>query len=148
LVGTLAPAKAAAIEDVVKRVSTTAMLIVVVLVAIVGLPAIVKMGVVPILCILAFAACAIVIGHLMGGPPERYRPVLATALAMRWPAPALVLAKENGWTQQILPVVLTYLIGGAVLTAIYGKWLNRVSPNMDVEDSDIEPQSGQQAAAA
>jgi hypothetical protein len=88
-----------------------------------AVPLILKQGAAPILIVLAFVAVSILIGHLMGGPPESLRPALAATLAGRWVAPALVLANENGWTRQLAPILLTYVLGGALLMIVYQRWV-------------------------
>jgi predicted Na+-dependent transporter len=138
----LAPHHGKTALRIAKPISTVVMLLLVALVLVIAVVKLLTMSAVALLSVLAFVACAIFIGHLMGGPPEDCRPVLATALALRWPAPALVLANENGWTQQVLPIILAYLLGGVVLMAIYGRWQNRHAPLPSVEAPGLRPHAG------
>jgi bile acid:Na+ symporter, BASS family len=97
------------------------LLVLVVLVLVVAVPVIWRFGILPIGVILAFVAIAVVVGHLMGGPGRDTRVTLAAMLAARFPVPAMVLAQANGELKAVLPIVLVYVIGGAVLVPIYAK---------------------------
>ena len=78
-------------------------------------------------CDAAFVAIAIVVGHLLGGPGRDTRVTLAAMLAARFPVPAMVLAQANGELKRVLPVVLVYVIAGALLVPLYAKVVARNS---------------------
>jgi hypothetical protein len=91
------------------------------LVLIIAVPVIFSQHIVNILIVVGFVACAILIGHLLGGPPPELRPTLAAALATRWLPPALALAAVNHSTREVAPVLITYLFAGALLMMLYGR---------------------------
>ena len=63
---------------------------------------------------------AMIIGHLLGGPDDDTRGVLAAASTLRFPALAFMLAKLTPQPQQVLPEVLAYVIASLVLMGLYG----------------------------
>jgi BASS family bile acid:Na+ symporter len=73
------------------------------------------------------ALAGIVIGHLLGGPTEADREVLATSTASRHPAVAIAVATAFPLAdkQEEIAVILLYLIVASILTAIYQKWQAR-----------------------
>jgi bile acid:Na+ symporter, BASS family len=125
LVHALWPGAGATIRKLLNPVSKGAQTLLLLLVLILAVPLLLKVGVVSILLVLGFVASAILIGHLLGGPPQELRPTLAAALATRWVAPALILARVNHSTREVAPVLLTYLIGGALLMMLYGRWVKK-----------------------
>lgn len=131
------PGVGAAIRKIVNPVSHGAHAILLLLVLILAVPLLLKVGAVSILLVLSFVASAILIGHLLGGPPQELRPTLAAALATRWVAPALILARVNHSTREIAPILLTYLIGGALMMMLYGRWVKNLPPS--VERSETSP---------
>src|SRR4051812_37461598 len=70
------PAGADALEKILKPIGGGAMALVLLLLLPLAVPLILKQGAAPILIILAFVAVSILVGHLMGGPPESLRPAL------------------------------------------------------------------------
>ena len=123
------PGARVAITKILKRISNSAQLLLILRVIIIAIPMLIKQSLTSILVILGFVVCAILIGHLLGGPPAELRPTLAAALASRWVAPALILARLNHSTREIAPIFLTYLIGGALLMKLYGRWVWRSKPS-------------------
>ncbi|HET7870940.1 MAG TPA: bile acid:sodium symporter [Terriglobales bacterium] len=76
-----------------------------------------------------FIIAGLVSGHLLGGPPQNQRPVLALATAMRHPGMALAIATTTFPQQKlVMPAVLLYLILAAFLTALYLNWYRRTQP--------------------
>jgi BASS family bile acid:Na+ symporter len=116
---------ATAIARIAAPVSKVASLLLVLLIAIIGAKPLIALGARSLLAVLAFVAAAILVGHLLGAPPPSFRPALAAALAMRFPAPAFVLAKLNGILGPIAPVILAYLILGGLLLGLYDKLLRK-----------------------
>ena len=66
-----------------------------------------------------------IIGHVLGGPDPGSRGVVAAASAMRFPALALVLAHVMPLGQQLIPVVLVYVIVAALSMTVYGAVMRR-----------------------
>ena len=65
---------------------------------------------------------ALLIGHLLGGPDRGDRTVLALSTAMRHPAMAIALAKENFSNEPlVVPAILLYLIVAVVVRLPYTK---------------------------
>jgi BASS family bile acid:Na+ symporter len=106
-------------------VAKAASLLLVLLIAVIGAKPLIALGMRSLLAVLLFVALAILVGHLLGAPPQSLRPTFAAALATRWPAPAFVLAQLNGMRGPIAPVILAYLVFGSVLLGLYHKSLGR-----------------------
>lgn len=121
LVRQLWPATADALGKVLKHVSTVGGLLLVLLVLLIAVPVIFSQHAVNLLIVVGFVACAILIGHLLGGPPPELRPTLAAALATRWLPPALALAAVNQSTREVAPVLITYLFAGVLLMIVYAR---------------------------
>jgi BASS family bile acid:Na+ symporter len=76
------------------------------------------------LALAIFMAAGTAVGHLLGGPAEEDRTVLAIATSSRHPGLALAIAKANFPEQSLLVAgaVVIYLILRIVLTIPYGRW--------------------------
>jgi bile acid:Na+ symporter, BASS family len=73
-----------------------------------------------------FLVAGLVTGHLLGGPSQEQRPVLALATAMRHPGMALAIATATFPEQKLVaPAILLYLLVAALLTAGYVSWRRR-----------------------
>lgn len=72
--------------------------------------------------------CAIVGGHLLGGPTWHGRGGLALAAAIRHPGIAAALIGANGIDGPALPAVLLFMFVGVVITALYQIWWRRRQP--------------------
>jgi BASS family bile acid:Na+ symporter len=116
---------ATAVARIAAPVAKVAGLLLLLLILVIGAKPLFTLGIRSLLSVLIFVALAILVGHLLGAPPPNFRPTLAAALAMRFPAPAFVLAKLNGILDPIVPVILAYLIFGSVLLALYHKMLGK-----------------------
>lgn len=77
-----------------------------------------------VLVMAVLAACAIAVGHALGGPNDDERPTLAVASAMRHPGIALAIATTNvPEASHVGAAVLTYLLVSLVLTTVYGRFV-------------------------
>ena len=74
----------------------------------------------------AFAAVGVIVGHLLGGPAEDDRSVLALATATRHPGVAIALAQRNFPEQtQAIAAIALGLIVVTVVTGFYIAWHKR-----------------------
>ena len=73
----------------------------------------------------AVAVGAVVIGHVLGGPNRESRGVVAVASAMRFPALALVLAAALPRGNEVIPVILVYVLAAFLATTIYSAIMAR-----------------------
>jgi BASS family bile acid:Na+ symporter len=86
-----------------------------------------------------FIVVGLVVGHLLGGPGQEDRTVLAIASASHHPGVALQLANLNFPNEpSVAPAVLLYLLTVAVLTTPYVLWRKRLIP----DTTGSSPQSG------
>lgn len=74
-----------------------------------------------LLTIVAFAAAALGIGHVLGGPAAEDRAVLALSTTSRHPGVALAIAHGTSTVIPVAGVVLICVVAGAVLGALYVK---------------------------
>jgi len=70
-------------------------------------------------------ALSLASGHLLGGPTQEKRAVLAVASIARNVGLALFLAGLTDYGQQFVPTLLTYLILGGGLSVPYALWSKR-----------------------
>lgn len=81
-----------------------------------------------ILVIAAFVVAGLAAGHLLGGPREDDRTVLALATATRHPALALAIAKSGFPNEPGLgAAILLYLLVGAFVALPYIRWRRKVA---------------------
>jgi len=78
--------------------------------------------------IAVFVAAGLATGHLLGGPDEGDRTVLALATATRHPAVALAVAQAAAPDEKTVPAaMILYILTGAILSIPYVKWRSRRS---------------------
>jgi BASS family bile acid:Na+ symporter len=77
------------------------------------------------LACVATALGAVVIGHLLGGPDDGTRGVVASASTLRFPALGLVLASVTAEPKRMVPVVLAYVIAALAAVTVYGRVMAR-----------------------
>jgi BASS family bile acid:Na+ symporter len=79
-----------------------------------------------VLAMVAIALVGLLAGHLLGGPTDNDRLVLALASATRHPAIALTIATANFPDEKLVPAaVVLYLLVSLVVTTAYLKWSKR-----------------------
>jgi len=99
--------------------------VIVLLVVAPNLRAMLWLGWLPSAAIVIMVAAALAIGHLLSGPPQERRSVLAIANIARNVGLALFIAGLSDYGQQFIPTLLTYLILGALLAVPYSVWSKR-----------------------
>jgi len=75
--------------------------------------------------IVLMVALSLAAGHLLGGPTQEKRAVLAVASIARNVGLALFLAGLTDYGQQFVPTLLTYMILGGLLAVPYALWSKR-----------------------
>jgi BASS family bile acid:Na+ symporter len=125
----LAPTIAARIAGPLSHVATIVLVVAFVPVLLKIWPAIVgSFGNFSLLTIGVFVTIGLVVGHVLGGPDSEDRRVLALATASRHPGVALaVVHNSGGLLLPLLGIVLVCLVVGALLGAVYTKWIERLS---------------------
>jgi BASS family bile acid:Na+ symporter len=113
-----------------KPVSTAALAVLVVCALVVLfklLPAMISLiGDGTIVVFIVFVAVGIIAGHLLGGPQENNRVVLAHSSAVRHPAVALAIASANFPEQKlVIPAILLYLLVNLLVFIPYLAWRRR-----------------------
>ena len=79
-----------------------------------------------VVAVLLFIAVGLVVGHLLGSPDPDNRTALALATATRHPDVAIaVLHAVLPAAEDVVPVVLLYLVIGIVASVPYVKWRTR-----------------------
>jgi bile acid:Na+ symporter, BASS family len=76
--------------------------------------------------VVAFAAGSLLIGHAVGGPDPAERTALAIATVTRHPGLALLIATATFPNLQVLPPILSLIIGCALVSLPYTAWRKRV----------------------
>ena len=88
-----------------------------------------RLGDFTIVAIAVFVAAGLATGHLLGGPDEGDRTVLALATATRHPAVALAVAQATAPDEKTVPAaMILYILTGAILSIPYVKWRTRRLP--------------------
>ncbi len=75
--------------------------------------------------VIAFAAGSLLIGHVLGGPDPRERTALAIATVTRHPGLVLLIATSSFPNLQVLPPILSLIIGCAIVSIPYTVWRKR-----------------------
>jgi len=76
-----------------------------------------------LLTMVAFVVVGLIAGHILGGPSQEDRSVLALACASRHPGIALAIASASVPGEKVvLPAVLLYLIVSSIATLPYLRW--------------------------
>ena len=125
----VAPGAAARLAGPVAKLSTVLLVLAVLPVLVQTAPAQWRLvGGGTLLAFLLFAVVGVVVGHVLGGPEENNRTVLALSTASRHPGVAVavalaVLPDALG----VLPGALLYLIVSVVVTGVYLAWRRRVA---------------------
>lgn len=76
--------------------------------------------------IVTFAVGALLIGHVLGGPDPRERTALAIAAVTRHPGLALFMATTGFPNLQVLPPILSVIIGCVIVSIPYTAWRKRI----------------------
>jgi len=79
-----------------------------------------------IACLILFTLIGLVVGHLLGGPDNDNRTVLALATATRHPGIAIAIASINFPNQKVvMAIVLYHLVIGTIVALPYVRWRKR-----------------------
>lgn len=126
----LSPSFAARAEPVVGKLGTLLLLIVAVLVLFATRRALFTLiGDGTILIVALVIGLALLIGHMLGGPDDQQRVVLAVSSAARHPGVAMGIAAYNfPADQSISAAVLLYLVLNALFSMPYKTWWKRSHP--------------------
>ena len=82
-----------------------------------------------VLVLVAFTAVGLLVGHLLGGPNDEDRTVLALATATRHPGVAIAIVSLNFPDEKAaLAVVLYHLVIGTLAAIPYVRWRRGVAP--------------------
>lgn len=125
------PELAEEFDDPLNRISTAMLVGVVLLVLAMGLPLVLKAGLLPVLAVVLMAAAALLSGHFLGGADPTARQTIALANATRNAGLAIALIALNFPQAEhtILTTIATYAvisaIAGAIYTRLYAKRLAR-----------------------
>jgi len=117
LFGRLAPKLAARVERPVTIVANGIFAGLVAVVLIGAAKPILGIGVGGLLAVASLAVVAVVLGHLLGGPEEENRIVLAAFTTLRFPALALLLANAAG--PRVAPIVMAYVVLSTLVVVVY-----------------------------
>jgi bile acid:Na+ symporter, BASS family len=83
------------------------------------------LGGLPTAVIIILAGASLAIGHLLSGPPQEQRSVLAIASIARNVGLALFIANLSDYGQLFIPTLLTYMLLGTLLAVPYSVWSKR-----------------------
>jgi BASS family bile acid:Na+ symporter len=87
----------------------------------------------------AFVVAGLIGGHLLGGPTDEDRTVLALTTATRHPGLALAIAQTNfPQEKSTLAAIMLYLLVGAIVSIPYLNWRKR-HPSIRPRPSRIHP---------
>jgi predicted Na+-dependent transporter len=82
-----------------------------------------------VLAFAGYAALALIVGHVLGGPDRSNRTVLALATESRHPIVALALATANFPDRRmVVAATVLALLVNAVASVLYGLWVVKLAP--------------------
>ena len=125
LVQRFGPKLAAVIGRPLNVVANVLFLTLVILALIPGLRMIVHLGGLPLSAIVIMVIVSLTIGHILGGPTEDERSVLAVASIARNIGLALLITTLSGVEKEIIPTLLSYMLLGAIVAIPYSLWSKR-----------------------
>ncbi|MBE9242117.1 bile acid:sodium symporter [Synechocystis salina] len=99
--------------------------ILVILACIIGFPLLFKLWGLPLVVITIMVIVSLGIGHILGGPDEDHRSILAISCIARNIGLALFITILNGLEKQVIPTIVAYLMVGAVLGVLYSIYHKR-----------------------
>ncbi|MBE9196825.1 sodium dependent transporter [Synechocystis sp. LEGE 06083] len=99
--------------------------ILVILACIIGFPLLFKLWGLPLVAITIMVIVSLGIGHVLGGPDEDHRSILAISCIARNIGLALFITILNGLEKQVIPTIVAYLMVGAVLGVLYSIYHKR-----------------------
>lgn len=103
-------------------ISKIAMIVLIVCLLIIAVPMLIQKNIVDLLLIFLFLIISLTISHFIEkSDKEKNGPILSYSVVSRLPAPALVLAGLNGMTKVYAPEILSFLILGVIVMALYNK---------------------------
>lgn len=111
------------ILEIMELVSKIASVVMVVCLLMIGVPMIIQSGIVEFSLILLFLIISLAISHFIESADRKHGPILSFSVIARLPAPAVILAGINGMTMVYAPTILTFMITGIILMAVYNKML-------------------------
>ena len=82
-------------------------------------------GWLPLLVVVITVVVGLAAGHLLGGPAQDKRAVLATASIARNAGLALFIAALSDYQMTFLPILLVYMLAGSVIAIPYSVWSKR-----------------------
>lgn len=115
------------LADPLNRISTAMLIAVVVLVLVVGLPLVLKAGVLPAIAVTLMAAAALLSGHFLGGADPVSRQTIAIANATRNAGLAIALITLNfpDARHEILITIAAYAVISGIAAKIYARLYQR-----------------------
>jgi BASS family bile acid:Na+ symporter len=121
---------AARLEPVLRKVSTFALVLLMVLILVANIQNILSLyGSRGVLASILFLVAGSTIGWFLGGPAAETRSVMSLGTAQRNIAAALVVAKQNFSDPQVVVMVVVIAIVGLVLLFPFARWLAKRSEN-------------------
>lgn len=114
-------------SEPLNRISSAMLVGVVLLVLAIGLPLVLKAGVLPVVAVVLMAAASLLAGHFLGGSDPTIRQTIAVANAARNAGLAIALIALNFPEAEhaILTTIATYAVISGVASAIYAKLYNK-----------------------
>lgn len=130
LIQRFAPGIAKRIAKPVRRIANVMfillfLMVIVLLALLPDLRAMLVLGWLPTAAIIIMVGAALAIGHLLSGPPQERRSVLAVASIARNVGLALFIAGLSDYGRPFIPTLLTYMVLGALLAVPYSVWSKR-----------------------
>lgn len=121
------PALADEFDESLNRISSAMLVGVVLLVLIIGLPLVLKAGIMPVLAVVLMAAAALLSGHFLGGVDPIARQTIAIANTTRNAGLAIALIALNfpKAEHSILTTIATYAVISGIASSIYARIYNK-----------------------
>jgi BASS family bile acid:Na+ symporter len=78
-----------------------------------------------LLVMVGFSLAGLLAGHVLGGPEDNHRTVLAISAASRHPAVAIAIVHDAPERPEVMAAVLLLLVVGALVSTPYAMWRGR-----------------------
>lgn len=107
--------------EIFESISKLASIVLVICLLIIAVPMIIQRGIVDFSLIFFFIIISLAVTHSIESADKKHGPILSYSVILRLPAPALVLAGINGMTEVFAPEILSFVITGTIVMAVYKK---------------------------
>ncbi len=120
------------------KIANVMFIVLVIFVLVKSLDIVLGLSFLSVVAIIFMTVVSLAIGHLLGGPREDTRTALAVFCATRNPGLALLIASLNFPELGVLPILIAYVLVGALAAIPYLTWRKRIAAQRAKAEAEME----------